>query len=160
MNVTLEMKRLFHIGVLALLLTGNWGSVLAAASCPRAQGHACCHAKSPAHEHEAAPAHDGMTMGGSDGMSAATADVVGADTFEQPSESCAHCMGHSGAPVMAVVLATAPRQTTRDLSATAPEAQEPFARLVSSFASTVISRQHAPPGSAAPRHVLISVFLI
>jgi hypothetical protein len=157
------MKRLFHMCVIWLLLTGSWGALTAAAFCPRAQGHACCHAKSSAreHSHEAASAHDGMMMADMEDTSAASAFVGDVGAVEQPPDSCPHCMGHSGLPYTEVVLANAPGPSARDMSAATPEAQESFIPLASSFAPKVISRQHAPPGTSAQhRHVLISVFLI
>jgi hypothetical protein len=156
------MKRLFHICVILLLLTGGWGAVLTAAFCPRAQGHACCPAKSSVqeHEHGTAAAHDGMMMADTGDSYAVSASEGDGRAVVEPSHSCPHCMGHSGVPVTEVFLANAPGQSARDMSTAAPEAQETFAPPASSFTPTVISRQHAPPKASSRRHVLISVFMI
>jgi hypothetical protein len=153
------MKRLSHIGVITLLLTVNWGAVLAAASCPRAQGHACCHAKSSAHEHGMSPTHDGMATGGMGNMAALSDDDGNVEALDQPPESCRHCMSHPGVPVTAVV-SSAQGQSARELSAAPTTTLKTSAAHPSSFAPPVVSRQHAPPGASTSRHVLISVFLI
>ena len=154
------MKRLYHIGVITLLLAVNWGAVLAAAPCPRAQGHACCHAKSLAHGHGMSPAHDGMAVGGMEGMAALSDDGGNGEALDQPLESCAHCMSHSGFPVTAVVASGAQGQSGRELSAAPPPTLKTSAAHPSSFAPPVVSRQHAPPGASHSRHLLIGVFLI
>jgi hypothetical protein len=169
------MKRLFHIGVITLLLAGSWGTALAASCfCPRAQDHACCRAEYSAHEHGTAPAHDGMemsrdemtmtddgmTMTDMKGTSPASVFEGNVGAVEQPAEPCPHCMGHSGVPVRVIILADSPGQSARGLCTATPEAHEPFVPLASSYAPPVISRQHAPPTALAPRHVLIGVFLI
>src|SRR5205085_3357295 len=139
------MRRLFQIGVVTLLLVGNWGAVLSASFCTHARGHACCQAKVPAHEHAPAHAHDGMAMDGGEGMSARSADGEDARAFDQPAESCAHCAGHSGPPPAPFVASGAQTPLARDLNARAPEATWPPNPAAASFAPPITSRQHGPP---------------
>jgi hypothetical protein len=102
---------------------------------------------------------------------AATADVsipsrlaygeeVVANRFNQPVESCAHCLGHSGvvnAPVSSVSVSD---QSAKDIG----PVLLPVSRFLSPPATLLtqigLPREHAPPASGAPRHVLIGVFLI
>jgi hypothetical protein len=160
------MKRLFHIGVIALLMLGNWGTALAAFSCARAQGHACCMRKSAAHEATAAPAHDAMMMDGMMDDMAVSSDVVAVSpevdvaALDQAQGICAHCMAHSGAQGAAAAVPHVPARSSRELSATAPRTLKTLAALASSFAPRLFSRERAAPLSSTSRHVLISLFLI
>ena len=151
------MKRLFHVGVLVLFLTGGWGAASAAASCPRAQGHACCAAKYAARGDAPTREHAGMTM---DGMADTSHCEAAAVSFGQSPGACAHCMSHSGIPGTAAVRAHAPAQSSRDLSAPAPSSLKALSAHSPSFAPPVFSRQHAPPRTSTSRHVLVGVFLI
>lgn len=151
------MKRLFHVGVLVLFLTGGWGTVLAGASCPRAQGHACCVAKAAPHDNAPTHAHGRVTM---DGMADTSHCEAAEDSLKQSPESCAHCMSHSSAPGTSAVIAYVPAHSSRDLSASAPASLKTLSASASSFAPPVFSRQHAPPRTSTSRHILVSVFLI
>jgi hypothetical protein len=151
------MKRLFHVGVLVLFLTGGWGTVLAGAPCPRAQGHACCAAKGAPHADAPERAHGHLTMNGMARMSHCETAV---NSLSQSPESCAHCMSHSGTPGTSAVPAYVPAPASRDLSAPALASLKTLPETAPSFAPTVFSRQHAPPQTSTPRHLLISVFLI
>jgi hypothetical protein len=80
--------------------------------------------------------------------------------FDLPFESCSHCVGHSGVTNPPVSFVSVSGQSGKDLG---------FVRLpVSRFlvcpplalAHVGLPREHAPPGISAPRHILISVFLI
>lgn len=160
------MKRLFYIGAIALLLNGIWGTVLAAASCPRAKGHACCRAKSSGHEKMAMPAHErvemhvSMTMDGMHEVAAIPQCDEAEVALVQTPESCAHCTSRSGDSSRAAVVPYAPAQTARDLSAATPATLKRLVSPVSSIPLPVASRQHSPPRSSTSRHILISVFLI
>lgn len=87
-------------------------------------------------------------------------EEVLASAFEQSVESCAHCMSHSGIPNAPASFVTAPDESRK--------AVDSLPLAVSSFLSPSLTkvkqygspREHAPPGKSAPRHVLISVFLI
>jgi hypothetical protein len=83
-----------------------------------------------------------------------------ANRFDQPVESCAHCLGHSGdvsAPVSSV---SVPDQSGKETgSVLLPVSRFPI-RPAIALAQIGLPREHAPPGSGAPRYILISVFLI
>ena len=80
--------------------------------------------------------------------------------FDQPVGSCPHCLGHSGivnAPVSSV---SVPEQSGKETgSVLLPVSRFPI-RPAIALAQIGLPREHAPPGSSAPRHILISVFLI
>jgi hypothetical protein len=123
---------------------------------------------------------DGMNMGDNsmdhnamDDMvsDAATADVpiparlayseeVVANRFNQPVESCAHCLGHSGvvnAPVSSVSVSD---QSAKDIGPVLLPVSRFLSPPATALAQIGLPREHAPPGSGAPRHILIGVFLI
>jgi len=80
--------------------------------------------------------------------------------FDQPVGSCPHCLGHSGivnAPVSSV---SVPDQSGKETgSVLLPVSRFPI-RPAIALAQIGLPREHAPPGSGAPRYILISVFLI
>jgi len=85
---------------------------------------------------------------------------VSANRIEDPVDGCTHCMSHSGlqnAPVSTVRL---PDQSNRDMSSMLLSVPRFLTRPAMTLAQIVLPREHAPPGSSAPRHILISVFLI
>lgn len=87
-------------------------------------------------------------------------EVVIAGVFEQPVESCEHCMSHSGIPNMPASFVTVPdesRKAVDSLPSAVFSFLSPSLTKVKQYGSP---REHAPPGTSAPRHVLNSVFLI
>jgi hypothetical protein len=83
-----------------------------------------------------------------------------ANTFDHPVESCAHCLGHSGivnAPISSV---SVPDQSNKDLGSVPLPISRFLAQPAMTLAQIGLPREHAPPGSNAPRHILINVFLI
>lgn len=80
--------------------------------------------------------------------------------FDQPVGACPHCLGHSGivnAPVSSV---SVPDQSGKETgSVLLPVSRFPI-RPAIALAQIGLPREHAPPGSGAPRYILISVFLI
>jgi hypothetical protein len=83
-----------------------------------------------------------------------------ANRFDQPLQSCAHCLGHSGninAPISSV---SVPNQSNKDIGPVPLPASSILARRSMTVAQVGLPREHAPPGSSAPRHVLLNVFLI
>ena len=176
------MKRFFPTGLALLLVMGSLGHVFAAGLCPRSFGRECCSAKTSKHTHHSSSCHQDIAMDlmPMDGM--ATDDMAVEDTaavevsnlfappvvdeevlasaFEQPVESCAHCMSHSGIPNTPASFVTVPDESRK--------AVDSLPLAVSSFLSPSLTkvkqygspREHAPPGTSAPRHILISVFLI
>lgn len=140
--------------LLSLILSGS-GNVLAAAFCTHAQLPACCKTKSM---QDSMPSHE-MTMEGMD-MSAASAEAD-INSVGQPAGVCAHCMSHSDLPAKAVAAVSTVEQSRRDLSAGNPAlAQRKPLSSTALFAPLLSSRPHAPPGTRAPRYLLISALLI
>lgn len=176
------MKRFFPTSLALLLVIGSLGHVFAATFCPRSLGRECCFANTSNHTHDPSSSHqdmaahcmpmDGMSM---DDMAiddtAAVEDSnpftppvvdeeVLAGSFDRPVEACWHCMSHSG-------MSNTPASfvTVRDESRKAVDsAPLPVSSLLAFSMTTVKQngspREHAPPGTSAPRHILISVFLI
>jgi len=82
------------------------------------------------------------------------------DALEQPVEPCPHCMSHSGfqnAPVSSV---NAPDESRKAIDSVALPASSFLRPSVITVASNGLPREHAPPGTSAPRNILNSVFLI
>jgi hypothetical protein len=83
-----------------------------------------------------------------------------ANKFAQPFESCAHCMGHSGVANAPVSLVSVSGQSGKDVGPVLLPVSRFLVRPPLTLAQVGIPREHAPPGTSAPRHILISVFLI
>jgi len=178
-NPRTQMKRLFPTSLALLLAMSSLGHVFAAAFCPRVLGGGCCFAKAPDLKHLSPTCHEDMAMpmgeAAMDGMgtddrsmhdmpatssSSFTDDDALTSKFEQPFETCTHCLSHSGilnAPLSSV---SAADQSNKDFGS----GLCPVCRFLVPSATTVsrrgLPREHAPPGSSAPRYILISVFLI
>ena len=145
-------RRHLSVGtILAALLLGMWGQVLAAVSCPHMrQGHACCHAR-VGHKHEADGTMDDMRM---------TPAVQSAQcASDKPIEGCDHCMGRSSQSPLTATLREIDRINPGSKLA-APVAAPLSSDLTPPFTAPVPSREHSPPGSSGDRHALISVFRI
>jgi hypothetical protein len=87
-------------------------------------------------------------------------EEVVANRFNQPVESCAHCLGHSGvvnAPVSSVSVSD---QSAKDIGPVLLPVSRFLNPPATALAQIGLPREHAPPGSGAPRPVLIGVFLI
>lgn len=87
-------------------------------------------------------------------------DEIVANKLDQPVESCQHCLGHSGivnAPISSV---SVPDQSNKDVGSVPLHVARFLARPAMTLAQIGLPRDHAPPGSGAPRHILINVFLI
>ena len=176
-----NMKQPFLVALALLLGMSSLGHVFAAAFCPHMRGHECCLVKTVSHQHVSGCTHEAMAMDGMvmddvamDNMKMddmATVDIstpsspnvsdneVLANKFEQLVESCAHCLGHSGLSNAPVSFVSVPDQSKKTVSVALPVP----AFLVPSPmtpAQSGLPRQHAPPGTRASRHILISVFLI
>ena len=87
-------------------------------------------------------------------------EEVVANRFDHPVQSCAHCVGHSGIQNVPVSSLSASDQSNRDLGSVPLPASRFLTRPAMTLVRIGLPRQHAPPGSSAPRHILISVFLI
>lgn len=154
-----EMKRLLLISVISLLFVSGWSHVLAAALCPQMQVKASC----PMQMRDHSPSsHEAMGMGemGDIQMPETTVSDGEAPAVDLPIGSCSHCFSKSNHPTSTVVTVYGVEQSRRDIGAIVQQTIKAFSPLTSSFAPPITSRQHAPPGVSAPRHVLISVFLI
>ena len=150
------MKRLLLICVISLLFVSGWGHVLAAAFCPNMQDMPACHMQAEKVSTPSPEGHEGMEMGDMQMPPDSTEGKAGA--LESPLASC--CASRPEVPPAPIVTSRGAEQSKQDLGAILKPALKAIAPLASSFAPPVTSRQHAPPGTATARHVLISVFLI
>jgi len=82
------------------------------------------------------------------------------DALEQPVEPCPHCMSHSGFPNAPVSSVNAPDESRKAIDSVALPASSFLWPSVTTVASNGLPREHAPPGTSAPRNILNSVFLI
>ncbi|HEV2707397.1 MAG TPA: hypothetical protein VGV59_15885 [Pyrinomonadaceae bacterium] len=178
------MRQRLSIAMLsAVLFLSGWGGVFASAMCrgTEASGtaaadieesHACCRmqAKESASSSASSSSHCPLaeTVAPEQKAPAASADDVSADASagaggrfaESSADGCAHCFVRSENPPARFALpepharkrADAPHVPRPDRLADAP--------VVASYARPRFSRGGAPPGTATPRHVLHSVFLI
>ena len=124
--------------------------------------------------------HEGMAMNSGDMQDMRTADadvppsshideaaqlstserLVPTNKLELPIDACTHCMSHSGVPNAPISTMSVPHQSNEDLgSVPLPISRFP-ARPSMTLAQIGLPREHAPPGSSVPRHILISIFLI
>jgi len=83
-----------------------------------------------------------------------------ANKLDQPFESCAHCVGHSGVANAPVSFVSVSGQSGKDVGPVLLPVSRFLVRTPLTPAQVGIPREHAPPGTNAPRHILISVFLI
>lgn len=176
------MKRFFPTSLALLLVIGSLGHVFAAAFCPRSLGGECCFENISKHAHGSSSSDqdmsehcmpmDGMSM---DDMAIddtaaveesnpftppVVEEEVLAGSFDRPVEACWHCMSHSGilnAPASAVTVQDESRKTVDSVPLPVSSFLMPSLTTVTMNGSP---REHAPPGTSAPRHILISVFLI
>jgi hypothetical protein len=165
---------LFYPVLLCALVLSGWGGVLTAALCPHAaasaraatraaQGmemdddHACCHreAKGAQKEHCSGSSHEAV----GEAKRTTPAAERHPKTLAPSEASCSHCIGHSSLPV-APVKAGEPSQQGSDAHRLAQDESKPFAPPVAQVVSAIAPTQGAPPGPAARKHLLLSIFLI
>ncbi len=89
----------------------------------------------------------------------AFAEEALANKFDQPVESCAHCLDHSGIVNARVSFVSVSDQSGKEMGSVLLPVLRFLLRPASAQAQIGLPREHAPPDSA-PRHILISVFLI
>lgn len=157
------MRRLLIFGLLFLLFASGWSPVLAAALCPRVQGHDCCVTMAAGEEHEQVIHHHGMEMSGTEMPSPAYARDEHDNTavaIDQQVKDCAHCAAHSGAPTAPAVIFSVPDNPGRDATSAPSQVHRFFFPASLATNLRISSRPHGPPVETTPRHVLISVFLI
>jgi hypothetical protein len=88
-----------------------------------------------------------------------TEEVV-TNKFDQPVGSCPHCLGHSGIVNGPVSFVSVSDQSGKEIASVLLPVSTFLNRPAIALAQIGLPRKHAPPGSSAPRHILISVFLI
>jgi hypothetical protein len=176
------MKRFFPTSLTLLLVMGSLGHVFAAAFCPRSLGGECCFATASKHTHDSSSSYqdmathcmpmDGMPMDdlAMDDTSAVEVskpftlpvvdDEVLASRFDRPIEYCAHCMSHSGFPNAPASFVTIPDESRKAVDSVPLPVSSFLAPSLTTVTQNGSPKQHAPPGTSAPRHILISVFLI
>ena len=177
-----QMKRFLPNSLALLLVIASLGHVAAATLCPRSLGHECCFANTSNHKHDSLPSHqdmaehcmpkDGMSMDDMAMDDAVAVEVpnpfappvvdeeVLASRFEQPVESCPHCMVHSGPSNVPASFVTPPDESRKAVDSVPLPVSSFLAPSLATGTRNGSPREHAPPGPAAPRHILISVFLI
>jgi hypothetical protein len=87
-------------------------------------------------------------------------EVAQANKVDLPSDACTHCLSHSGLQNAPVSSVSVPDQPNKDFSSATLAVSRFLARPAAPFARIGLPREHAPPGSSVPRHILINVFLI
>jgi hypothetical protein len=175
------MKRFFPTGLALLLVMGSLGHVFAAALCPRSLGRECCFANISIHPHGSSSSHqdvaahcmpmDGMSMDNmaiddtgaveeSNPFTPVVDEKVLAGSFDRPVEACWHCMSHSGILNAPASVVTGPDESRKTVDSVALPVSSFLVPSLTTVAMNGSPREHAPPGTSAPRHILISVFLI
>jgi hypothetical protein len=173
------MKRFFPTGVALLLVIGSLGHVVAAALCPRSLGLECCWGNTSKHAHDSSSSHqdaavhrDGMPMDSLAMDETAAVEVSNSSTqslvdgevsvsrFDQPVESCAHCLSHSGIPNAPASFVSAPDESRKAVDLDQLDVLSFQAASLTTVTQKGSPREHSPPGKSAPRHILLSVFLI
>ena len=176
------MKRFFPTSLALLLVMGSLGHVFAAAFCPRSLGRECCFANTSNHTHVSSSSHqdtaahcmhmDGMPMDNMAIDDTATVEEskpftspvvdeeVFAGSFDRPVEACWHCMSHSGILNTPASFITVPDESRKAVDSAPQPVSSFLASSLTAVKQNGSPREHAPPGTGAPRHILISVFLI
>ena len=182
----MSKRAIFTFFLLLAFTAGASRNVLAAAFCPRiASVRACClkHKSHPSQSYETHDMHDmdmgemadmqmgemKMDMSAESSEEASTQKQIEplaeveqdteATAVDRPIETCSHCLSHSQLPLGSVTLReTESAKRSADLTA-APQVIEQVS-LTALPSLIVDQREHAPPGSSSPRHILINIFRI
>jgi len=93
-------------------------------------------------------------------FSPSASNEAAASKFDQPVEPCAHCVGHSGVANAPVSFVSVSGQSGKDVGPVLLPVSRLLVRPNVTLVQIGLPREHAPPGTNAPRHILISVFLI
>ena len=91
---------------------------------------------------------------------AAFSEKAAAKKFEQPIESCTHCLNHSGTVNAPVSFVCVTDQSGKETGSVLVPVSRFLIRPAIAPAQIGLPREHAPPGMRTSRHILISVFLI
>lgn len=87
-------------------------------------------------------------------------ELVPSNKLELPTEACTHCMSHSGVPNAPITSVGKADQSNKDFGSVPPPVSRFLVRPAMTLAQIGLPREHAPPGTRAPRYILINVFLI
>ena len=87
-------------------------------------------------------------------------EQIVANKLDQPVESCAHCLGHSGIVNAPVSFVSGSNDSGKQIESVLLPVPEFLNRPAIETAQIGLPGKHAPPGTRAPRHILMSVFLI
>jgi hypothetical protein len=87
-------------------------------------------------------------------------ELVPTNKLELPVEICTHCMSHSGVPNAPISSLSVADQSNKELGSVPLPVCKFLARPSITLAQIGLPGEHAPPGTDAPRHILINVFLI
>ena len=93
-------------------------------------------------------------------LASTSEELAQANKVELPVDACTHCMSHSGIQNAPVSSVSVPDQTNKNLGSVPLPVSRFLAQPAMTLAQIGLPREHAPPGSSAPRYILISVFLI
>ena len=186
----MKPRQSFLIALALLLGMSSMGHVFAGVFCPRMKGRECCLAKTVRYTPQSSCTHDDMaidgmpmdqmTMHGMHDMSAIDGMVMGEtpheipapsstgndyvgtldDALQQPVEACPHCMSHSRVPNVPVSSVNVPDESRKIVHSVPLPASNFVSPSVITVALNGLPREHAPPGTSAPRHILNNVFLI
>lgn len=89
-----------------------------------------------------------------------TEELVRGNKLVLPIDGCLHCMSHLGVQNAPLSSVNMPNQSNKDLGSVPVPVSKFLARPAMTVSPGGQPWEHAPPGSSAPRHILISVFLI
>jgi hypothetical protein len=87
-------------------------------------------------------------------------EFVPTNKLELPIEACTHCMSHSGVPNAPISSVSVADKSNKDFASVLLPVSRFLVRPSMTLAQIGLPREHAPPGTNAPRYILISVFLI
>ncbi len=82
------------------------------------------------------------------------------NALQQPVEPCPHCLSHSGLPNAPVSSVNVPDESRKAVDSVSLPASSLLGPSPITVSANGLPREHAPPGTSAPRHILNSVFLI
>ena len=87
-------------------------------------------------------------------------ESIPGNKLELPLDVCTHCLSHSGTQSAPVSSVSVSDRSNKDLGSVSLPVSRFLAKSAMTLAQIGLSRQHAPPCNCAPRHILLSVFLI
>lgn len=83
-----------------------------------------------------------------------------ANKLDQPVEPCAHCLSHSGVANAPVSFVSGSNESGKEIGSVLLPVSKFLNRPAIAPAQIGLPGEHAPPGTRASRHILMSVFLI